>query len=273
MKFQIKTVKISFVGFALVSIALFGMGCEKESPMEDSEQEIIFTKTFGGSSEDYGNSVQQTTDGGYILTGYTESYGAGHPDVWLIKTNIWSDTVWTKTFGGSSYDLGQFVQQTADGGYIIAGETLSYGVGNDDVWLIKTDANGSEEWNRTFGGIDSDWGWSVQQTADRGYIIAGGTHSYGTGGGSGLSRPTSLGMRNGTRPSAGVLMMVAGPFSRPPMEDISLPGIPCLTAQLLMMSGSLRPTSMGMRNGTVPLAGVLLIVAIPSSRPPMAGIS
>ena len=134
-------------------------------------------KTFGGSSYDYGHSVAETSDGGYIITGSTQSYGAGLKDVWLIKTDGDGNKEWDKTFGGSHFDCGQSVAETSDGGYIIAGYTSSYGAGFADVWLIKTDADGNKEWDKTFGGSHQDHGWSVAETSDGGYIIAGITFS------------------------------------------------------------------------------------------------
>jgi hypothetical protein len=135
--------------------------------------DTLWTKTFGGSDIDVGYSVQQTTDGGYIITGST--FGAGVSDVWLIKTDDSGDTLWTKTFGGSDSEWGRSVQQTTDGGYIITGMTRSFGAGDRDVWLIKTDNSGDTLWTKTFGGSDGEGGHSVQQTTDGGYIITGST--------------------------------------------------------------------------------------------------
>jgi uncharacterized protein YxeA len=147
----------------------------------DDNPEAAWNKTFGGLNGDYGYSVQQTLDGGFIVTGTTASYGAGNNDVWLIKTDSSGNVSWNKTFGGSSGDYGNSVQQISDGGYIIAGQTYSYGAGSGDVWLIKADSSGNQTWAKTFGGVKSDVGYSVQQSSDDGYIIAGRTGSYGAG--------------------------------------------------------------------------------------------
>jgi hypothetical protein len=132
-----------------------------------------FSKLFGGLGQERGNSVQQTNDGGYIVVGETDSYSNNAlRDIWLIKTDAYGDSLWTKTFGGWGDEYGTSIQQTTDGGYIITGRTTD-GIGSADVYLIKTDGSGIEQWSQTFGGTSSDNGNSVQQTTDGGYIITG----------------------------------------------------------------------------------------------------
>ena len=146
----------------------------------DTDGNEIWNNTFGGGDRDVSYCVSHTSDGGYILTGRTESYGAGGVDVYLVKTDSNGNMQWQQTFGGASDDVGASVLQTSDGGYIISGWTWSFDI-NADVWLIKTDENGNEEWNKTYGGTDVDSSESVIQTSDGGYIIAGSTYSYGAG--------------------------------------------------------------------------------------------
>jgi len=181
-----KTLKIILNCIIFMILTLL-ISCEKE-PEEDTTPEfephsLMWSQTFGGSNNDAAESIQRTMDGGYILVGYTESYGAGNNDAWLIKTDTEGTEQWGQTFGGSNDDVTKSVQQTTDGGYILAGWTKSYGAGNDDAWLIKTDAEGTEQWSQTFGGFDDDWVEFVQQTTDGGYILAGKTKSYGAGNG------------------------------------------------------------------------------------------
>ncbi|MFA4872068.1 MAG: hypothetical protein WC610_03375 [Patescibacteria group bacterium] len=147
----------------------------------DSKGNLLWQKTFGGTGEDWASSVQQTSDGGYIVAGLTQSFGAGSEDVYLIKTDANGNLLWQKTLGGTNGDMASSVQQTPDNGYIIAGWTTSFGAGSYDAYLIKTDANGNLLWEKTFGGTDWDWANSVQQTSDHGYIVAGSTSSFGAG--------------------------------------------------------------------------------------------
>jgi len=148
----------------------------------DSDGKHLWKRTYGGTTSDYGYSVQQTSDGGYIIAGWTDSFGGSDSDVYLIKTDASGNTLWTRTYGGTSSDYGYSVQHTSDGGYIIAGDTDSFGGSDRDVYLIKTDASGDTLWTRTYGGTRWDGGNSVQQTSDGGYIIAGYTESFGSGG-------------------------------------------------------------------------------------------
>jgi hypothetical protein len=143
---------------------------------------VSFAKTYGGTSSDGASSVQRTSDGGYIVAGYTYSFGEGSWDILLIKTNANGDIIWAKTYGGTNEDRASSVQRTSDGGYIVAGATWSFGEGSSDIFLIKTDANGNVQWAKTYGGTSWDEASSVQQTSDGGYIVAGQTWSFGEGG-------------------------------------------------------------------------------------------
>jgi murein DD-endopeptidase MepM/ murein hydrolase activator NlpD len=147
----------------------------------DSSGKTLWTKRFGGTRCDAGAAVLQTRDGGYIVVGTTSSFGAGEQDVYLVKTDSVGEVSWTRTFGGPRTEDGSSVQLTADGGYIVAGTTSSFGAGEQDVYLVKTDSMGEVSWTRTFGGPRTDHGSSVQQTADGGYVIVGKTFSFGAG--------------------------------------------------------------------------------------------
>jgi len=147
----------------------------------NGQGDTLWTRTYGGNSYDEAWSVQQTADGGYIVAGCTHSFGAGSGDFYLVKTNSQGDTLWTRTYGGSSDDGAWSCQQTADGGYIVAGYTASFGAGDFDFYLVKTNSQGDTLWTHTYGGNADDWAWSVQQTADGGYIVAGYTRSFGAG--------------------------------------------------------------------------------------------
>ena len=147
----------------------------------DSSGNTAWTMSYGGPNDDYGWSIQLTSDGGYIVSGWTESFGAGNSDAYLIKTDSAGSVVWTKTFGGANFDYLRDVQATTDGGFIIIGSTTSFGAGQSDIYLIKTDSSGTKQWEKTYGGAQNDYGWCAQETSDGGLIIAGETSSYGTG--------------------------------------------------------------------------------------------
>jgi hypothetical protein len=147
----------------------------------DANGDSLWSQTYGGFDYEECYSIQQTTDGGYILGGVTRSFGAGDFNFWLVKTDAVGTEEWSRPYGGSNMDFCHSVQQTSDGGFVLAGNTESYGAGGWDYWLVKTNAVGDELWSRTFGGSGYDWCNSVQQRADGGYVLSGNTESYGAG--------------------------------------------------------------------------------------------
>jgi len=143
--------------------------------------QITFERHYGGAGADNGGgNVRQTIDGGYIITGQTDSYGVGGTDIYLIKTNLYGDTLWTKTIGGLGDERAFSLNSTNDSGYIISGETSSFGAGNGDAYAIKLNQNGDTLWTRTYGGLSDDMSWDMIQTNDSGYISVGGTMSFGS---------------------------------------------------------------------------------------------
>jgi len=143
----------------------------------DYEGHLIWDVMYGGIGENAAYFIDTTFDGNYIITGKTSLYYSVLFDVYLLKINNDGDTLWTRKIGGEDYnDVGLCVRPTTDGGYIITGWTYSYGIGTPDysnVYLIKTDSEGYVEWEQTYGGPGEDKGYSVSQTDDGGYIIAG----------------------------------------------------------------------------------------------------
>ncbi|MDD2889630.1 MAG: T9SS type A sorting domain-containing protein [bacterium] len=137
-----------------------------------------WAKTFGGTGDDHGCYIQQTTDKGYIMTGYTTSFGAGNTDFLVVKLDSTANILWAKTYGGSDRDEAFSVQQTADGGYIVTGGTKSFGAGDIDFLVIKLTSTGAISWSKTYGGTSIDGANAIQQTSDGGYIVLGYTFSY-----------------------------------------------------------------------------------------------
>jgi len=148
----------------------------------DVNGNLQWTKTIGGKKEDVSASFIQTSDGGYAIAGFTTSFGAGYTDVYAIKLDANGNLQWTRTIGGKGYEIGNSLIQTSDGGYVIAGSTTSFGAGGEDIYVVKLDANGNLQWTKTIGGPGGEAGFSLIQTSDGGYVIAGSTTSFGAGG-------------------------------------------------------------------------------------------
>jgi hypothetical protein len=148
----------------------------------DETGDVLWQKTYGGTNHDYTQSIQQTSDGGYIVAGSTYSFGAGNGDIWVLKLDETGNVLWQKTYGGTNQDYTQSIQQTSDGGYIAAGVTYSFGSGDRDTWVLKLDDTGDVQWQKTYGGTNFDLANSIQQTSDGGYIVAGSTYSFGADG-------------------------------------------------------------------------------------------
>ncbi len=147
----------------------------------DANGDSMWMRTYGGRYNDGARSVSQTCDGGYIVAGWTQSYGAMGYDVFLMKTNSMGDSTWIRTFGGTNNEFAYTVEQTLDSGFILIGYTESFGADAEDVYLIKTDRDGNEEWSRTYGGSSNERGRCGLQTSDSGYVIVGYTESFGAG--------------------------------------------------------------------------------------------
>ena len=153
----------------------------------DSIGNIQWEKSFGGTSDEEAYCVQQTTDGGYVVAGWSRSTDGdvtgnhGSYDYWIVKLNTIGNILWQKCLGGTAGELAYFTQQTTDGGYIIAGWTRStdgdvignHAGGGEDYWIVKLDSSGTLKWQKCLGGTGDELTHSIQQTNDNGYIVGG----------------------------------------------------------------------------------------------------
>jgi hypothetical protein len=144
-------------------------------------QGSTFAKAIGGSNDDIAYSIIQSSDGGYVVVGGTSSFGAGGVDIYVVKLDSGGNVQWTKTIGGSYYDIAYSIVQSSDGGYIVAGGTESFGAGKADIFVVKLDSSGNVVWAKTIGGSKGDRARSIIQSSDGGYVIVGGTESFGAG--------------------------------------------------------------------------------------------
>lgn len=136
---------------------------------------LHWAKTYGGAGDEYGNSIALTSDGGFFITGSSNSFNGVNADVYLVKTDGSGNKEWSRTYGKSAIDYGKAGMQTADGGYIAVGTSYSFGSGHPAIYLLRTDANGAVVFSKTFTGDSNDFGRAVKQTADNGFVIAGST--------------------------------------------------------------------------------------------------
>jgi hypothetical protein len=141
----------------------------------DERGRIVWENRYGGTGSEAANSIRQTADGGYVVAGQTDSYAAGAQDVWVLKLNPGGSVQWQKRYGGPGDDSAAQVEQTIDGGYVVAASTASFPKGDRNIWLLKLDEVGQIQWQSTYQGAGADWPVGVQQTHDGGYVVAGGT--------------------------------------------------------------------------------------------------
>ncbi|RKX68693.1 hypothetical protein DRP53_10215 [candidate division WOR-3 bacterium] len=147
----------------------------------DTNGDSLWSRAFRGPRDEGGESVKQTSDGGYVIGGFTSSTPGEDYDILVIKTDDSGAMQWLRRYGGSETDLGYSILQTSDKGYVICGFTCSSGEGDEDYYLVKTDSEGNIQWAKTYGGHLNDYALSVDQTSDGGYILTGSTESFGAG--------------------------------------------------------------------------------------------
>jgi hypothetical protein len=155
----------------------------------NAQPAIQWQKCLGGISDDRAYSIQQTSDWGYIIAGSSPSVDGdvtgnhGGLDYWIVKLDSLGALLWQKSFGGTDHEEAYSVSQTADGGYVVAGYTNSNDAdvtGNHgawDYWVVKLDNMGTLQWQKSLGGTGFDRAWSIKQTADGGYVVAGTSES------------------------------------------------------------------------------------------------
>ncbi len=167
--------KCHVVGLAVLAAALGTVVAGAQPP------DLLWSQTYGGLSPEKGYAVKELPDGGFIFAGETQSFGAGSFDVYLVRTNADGDTMWTRTYGGASYDFGYGVCLTPDGGFLVAGVTLSYGAGGREGLAIRVDADGNLVWLQAYGGTSHDAFMDIHRTAEDTYVMVGTSYSLGPG--------------------------------------------------------------------------------------------
>ena len=162
---------------SLLLITLFWVGLAFSDPPE-----LLWSRTYGGPSSEWCNSVELMEDGGFLLAGVTTSFGAGSYDIYIIRTDSIGDTLWTRTYGGDQQDFCEALVTLDEGAFAFAGHTHSYGAGGYDFYLLRADENGDTLWTQTYGGPAGEYCTSILATSDGGFLLAGYTDSFGAGG-------------------------------------------------------------------------------------------
>ncbi len=169
IKFRLLTFAFTLFSFPSFAYSLF--------------PDTALVRSFGGKGMDIGRDIQVCSDGGFIIVGTTSSFGAGNTGIYLIKTDSNGIYKWSKSIGGIGIEWGYSVKQTFDHGFAIVGYTNSIGAGGYDMYLVKTDSIGNTLWEKTYGGVEWDFGYCIQQLPDSGFIVGGETYSFGNGSG------------------------------------------------------------------------------------------
>jgi predicted secreted protein len=152
------------------------------APYANAQLNPAFMRTYGGDSSDVCWSLASAPDGGFVLVGQTASFGAGYDDLWVVRVSKDGDSLWSRTYGGKYPDVCRTVIRCNDGGYALAGETMSYGPKWQNFWLVRLDSCGYTQWWQDYGGDGTDICFAVVQTPDSGFAMTGWTTSYGAGG-------------------------------------------------------------------------------------------
>jgi hypothetical protein len=147
----------------------------------DSIGNLEWNTTFGGAEEESARGILETPDNGFLITGWSGSYGAGELDYWLVKTDINGEHEWNQTYGGTKTERALTTISTNDGNYIIVGNSASFGQGETDLFLVKIDNSGNQIWNMTYGGTAAETPFGITKTLNGGYGIIGRSYSFGAG--------------------------------------------------------------------------------------------
>lgn len=161
------------ITFAIFISMLIYAGTNAQAQSTNFRAQSTWAYTFGGTSYDSARTVALTSDGNYLVAGYTSSFGAGDFDFWIIKIDPSGNIIWQKTFGGRNPEYMYSIEQTKDGGYVATGGTLSFGSGEYDLWVLKLNSKGDIEWQKAYGTSATEYGWEIHQTDDGGYIVSG----------------------------------------------------------------------------------------------------